>query len=121
MLLLLCVILLQSCKSVASNNSAKEYETMFNQNFTFNKTVRLIPAFSNEEVIRRLISTDKDIPQWLSGTLVRAGLMPVQIDNKTVHWFDEPSMLHAFSFENGKVFYTNKFLRTDAYKKNFYR
>lgn len=60
------------------------------------------------------------IPRWLCGTLIRNGPIYVTVDGKTnPHWFDGLAMLHAFSFHEGQVQYTNKFLRTDAYQSVF--
>lgn len=59
-------------------------------------------------------------PEWLSGTLVRNGPVPVSIDNQCVsHWFDGLAMLHSFHIHEGKVNYTNKFLRSKAYETVF--
>ncbi len=56
------------------------------------------------------------VPTWLSGTLIRNGPAKfTQGDSWVADWFDGLAMLHAFSFNNGKVSYTNKFLRTDDY------
>lgn len=56
-------------------------------------------------------------PTWLEGTLIRNGPTNVSIAGKTpTHWFDGLAMLHAFAFQEGKVRYSNRFLRTEAYK-----
>ncbi len=73
-----------------------------------------------EESIRSSLRTEGEIPSWLSGTLVRNGPIVVTIDDKTnEHWFDGLAMLHAFSFDQGNVIYSNQFLRTDAYRTVF--
>src|SRR4051812_7424941 len=57
------------------------------------------------------------MPDWLRGTLVRNG--PAQFEvgkEKFNHWFDGLAMLHAFSFEKGRVAYANRFLRSSQYK-----
>ncbi|MFI5344291.1 MAG: carotenoid oxygenase family protein, partial [Chlamydiales bacterium] len=60
------------------------------------------------------------IPTWLSGTLIRNGPVNVTLDDqKNQHWFDGLAMLHAFSFHDGQVTYSNRFLRTDAYQTVF--
>lgn len=60
------------------------------------------------------------IPQWLKGTLIRNGPALFGVgENQVWHWFDGLAMLHAFSFGEGSVTYTNKFLRTDAYHEVF--
>jgi carotenoid cleavage dioxygenase-like enzyme len=56
------------------------------------------------------------MPQWLAGSLYRTGPAKFEIgDQKYHHWFDGLAMLHRFSFDNGKVNYANKFLRSSAY------
>jgi beta,beta-carotene 9',10'-dioxygenase len=73
-----------------------------------------------QESTNFLLSPEGEIPSWLLGTLVRNGPVTVTIDNKTnQHWFDGLAMLHAFSFNRGNVIYSNRFLRTDAYRVVF--
>lgn len=73
-----------------------------------------------EEVSNKKLEITGSIPSWLSGTLVRNGPISVEVGGKkTAHWFDGLAMLHAFSFQNGAVHYTNKFLRTDGYRTVF--
>lgn len=56
------------------------------------------------------------IPAWLSGTLIRNGPGKFEVDGRRVnHWFDGLAMLRRYSFADGNVEYTNRFLRTDAY------
>lgn len=58
------------------------------------------------------------IPAWLQGTLFRNGPVLYEIDNSyPVHWFDGLGMLIAFKIDQGKVYFSNKFLRSDAYEK----
>lgn len=60
------------------------------------------------------------IPSWLRGSLIRNGPINVRIEGKSnQHWFDGLAMLHAFSIQDGKVVYSNKFLRTGAHQKVF--
>lgn len=57
-------------------------------------------------------------PQWLAGDLIRNGPVMFSIGGKPVgHWFDGLGMLHAFAFEKGRVYYSNRFLRSDAYRR----
>src|SRR4051812_48861339 len=57
------------------------------------------------------------LPDWLRGTLVRNGPGQFEIGEETFnHWFDGLAMLHAFSFEKGRVAYANRFLRSSQYK-----
>jgi carotenoid cleavage dioxygenase-like enzyme len=76
----------------------------------------------DEELNHQKLSVSGTIPKWLDGTLVRNGPLNITIDGqKNVHWFDGLAMLHAFSFHDGQVDYTNKFLHTEAYQKVFDR
>ena len=60
------------------------------------------------------------IPKWLCGFLVRNGPVYETVNGEQItHWFDGLAMLHTFHFQEGKVSYTNKYLRTDAYKSVF--
>jgi len=58
------------------------------------------------------------LPEWLSGTLIRNGPGTFQVgEERYRHWFDGHSMLHKFTFRNGKVSYANRFLETRAHKE----
>lgn len=79
-----------------------------------------VSAELEQEVSNQLLEVEGTIPVWLSGTLVRNGPVKVMVNGvSNTHWFDGLAMLHAFSFDGGKVHYTNKFLRSDAYRKVF--
>lgn len=81
---------------------------------------REVSAELQEEVENVSLKISGDVPKWLSGTLVRNGPIKVMIDGQSnVHWFDGLAMLHAFSFKEGTVTYSNKFLRSDAYEAVF--
>ena len=57
------------------------------------------------------------LPDWLRGTLVRNGPGQFEVgQEKFNHWFDGLAMLHAFSFEKGRVAYANRYLRSSQYK-----
>ncbi len=74
----------------------------------------------DEELSQQKLNLTGTIPKWLSGTLVRNGPINVTVDGqKNAHWFDGLAMLHAFSFQDGQVEYTKKFLRTEAYQSVF--
>lgn len=78
-------------------------------------------AALENEITQQPLTVQGKIPDWLSGTFVRNGPIPVHStkQNIKIHRFDGPAMLHAFSFQNGTVTYSNKFLRTDVYRKIF--
>lgn len=83
------------------------------------KELNIFAELQDELENRPLKSTGK-IPDWLSGTLIRNGPIKVTINGESnEHWFDGLAMLHAFSFHEGKVNYSNKFLRSDAYHTAF--
>ena len=56
------------------------------------------------------------IPRWLSGTLVRNGPGRFEAGGQRVnHWFDGLAMLRRYTFDEGRVSYANRFLRTEAF------
>ena len=58
------------------------------------------------------------IPAELSGTLFRNGPGLLDIGDSAVHHpFDGDGMISAFSFQNGKAHYRNRFVETEAYLK----
>jgi carotenoid cleavage dioxygenase-like enzyme len=69
------------------------------------------------EVRDRELPVEGTIPAWLSGTLIRNGPGLFESGGERVnHWFDGLAMLRRYSFEDGAVRYTNRFLRSDAYE-----
>ncbi|WP_436934261.1 carotenoid oxygenase family protein [Halovenus marina] len=57
------------------------------------------------------------IPDWLSGRLVRNGPGKFEVDGRRFrHWFDGLAMVRSYTFDDG-VTYSNRFLRTDAYRE----
>ena len=62
------------------------------------------------------LAVDGALPPWLSGVLVRNGPAKFEVGKQPFnHWFDGLAMLHAFAFDNGRVSYANRFLRSDPY------
>lgn len=60
-----------------------------------------------------------EIPKWLNGNLYRMGPGKFKYGETQVnHIFDGPGMVHNFTFDNGKVYYQNKFLQTNVYKES---
>lgn len=79
-----------------------------------------VTAELQEELLNVPLEIRGTVPTWLSGTLIRNGPISVTVNGETTkHWFDGLAMLHAFSFHNGNVQYSNKFLRSDAYTSVF--
>lgn len=84
------------------------------------KNTHAFSAELEEELAHAPLVIEGTIPSWLTGTLLRNGPIGVTVDGKSnAHWFDGLAMLHAFSFQGEKVYYTNRFLRTDAYAQVF--
>ena len=70
-----------------------------------------------EEVRDRRLDVDGAVPPWLDGALVRNGPADFGMkDGHVNHWFDGLAMLRRFGFADGEVRYTNRFLRTNAYR-----
>lgn len=59
------------------------------------------------------------VPPWLNGHLLRLG--PGKWDLKDgftlKHWLDGCAFLVKFRIERGRVYFSSRFLRSDAYKK----
>src|SRR3989442_650767 len=56
------------------------------------------------------------LPEWLEGILVRNGPALFEVGSEQVrHWFDGLSMLHRFTFADGAISYSNRFLESKAY------
>jgi carotenoid cleavage dioxygenase-like enzyme len=71
-----------------------------------------------QEITCDRLPVEGKVPTWLAGSLLRNG--PAQFEvgpHNYRHWFDGLAMLHRFSFKNGEVSYTNKFLQSPAYTK----
>lgn len=88
----------------------------------FNKKTKMshVSAELLEEVENLALNIKGTVPNWLSGTLVRNGPIKVTVNGQSnEHLFDGLAMLHAFSFHDGKINYSNKFLRSDDYRTVF--
>jgi beta,beta-carotene 9',10'-dioxygenase len=72
----------------------------------------------NEEVTLDRIELRGELPDWLSGSLVRVTPAKFELEQGTIrHWFDGLAMLHRFAFHDGRVSYANRFLRSDVYEQ----
>lgn len=57
------------------------------------------------------------IPNWLSGTMVRDTMALLEIGGRPVeHSFDALALLAAFSFRDGRVSYTSRYVQSEAWK-----
>jgi beta,beta-carotene 9',10'-dioxygenase len=64
----------------------------------------------------RALAVDGHIPDWLDGSLIRNGPAKFDVgDERVEHWFDGLGMLTQFTFRDGSVAYSNRFLRSEEY------
>ncbi|MWG36797.1 carotenoid oxygenase family protein [Halomarina oriensis] len=64
------------------------------------------------------LPVEGNLPTWLDGSLIRNGPALFEAAGTGVdHWFDGLAMLHRFSFDDGRVRYRNRFLRTESYER----
>jgi len=76
------------------------------------------PGFrsATSEVHDHRPTVEGSVPEWLSGTLVRNGPGQFEVGGRRVnHWFDGLAMLRRYAFEDGRISYSSRFLRTEAY------
>lgn len=76
--------------------------------------------FQNTEEMENIpLQIEGTIPEWLDGEFIRngPGLIKDSRGKKVKSWFDGLAKLHAFTFKQGKISYTCKFLQSTAYKK----
>jgi carotenoid cleavage dioxygenase-like enzyme len=57
------------------------------------------------------------LPHWLDGALLRTGPALFEVENSRYrHWFDGLAMLYRFAFQDGRVRYSNRFLRSRGFE-----
>jgi carotenoid cleavage dioxygenase-like enzyme len=63
------------------------------------------------------LTVEGNFPPWLAGTLLRTGPARFEVgESRYRHWFDGLAMLHRFAFADGTVSYSNRFVRSLAYR-----
>jgi beta,beta-carotene 9',10'-dioxygenase len=73
----------------------------------------------NHEIVVEELAVEGHIPEWLVGSLIRNTPAQYEIGARSYrHWFDGLSMLHSFTFEQGRVSYRNRFLQSKGYREN---
>ncbi|UWG47543.1 Lignostilbene-alpha,beta-dioxygenase or related enzyme [Halanaeroarchaeum sp. HSR-CO] len=71
-----------------------------------------------EERSDRRLPIEGVVPNWLAGTLYRNGPGLFEVGGEQFdHWFDGLAMVRRFSFQNGSIAYSNRFLRTETYRR----
>ncbi len=69
----------------------------------------------DEEVRLDDLPVEGELPDWLTGSLLRTGPAQFEVGERTMrHWFDGLAMLHRFGFADGRVSYANRYLRGKA-------
>jgi len=64
------------------------------------------------------LTVEGDFPEWLSGSLLRTGPALFELEHQSYnHWYDGLAMLYKFSFSQGNVGFTCKYLQSEAYLK----
>ena len=67
------------------------------------------------EIHEPSLPAEGDLPDWLTGTLIRNGPAQFEVGNQDYnHWFDGHAMLHAFRVGDGTVEYRNQFVKTKS-------
>jgi carotenoid cleavage dioxygenase-like enzyme len=68
----------------------------------------------DEETSLDSVPVRGELPAWLRGALVR--VTPAQLDAAD-HWFDGLAMLNRFGFEDGRVSYASRYIRSRAWER----
>ena len=72
---------------------------------------------TENEFSNRTLPVKGKLPNWLKGSFIRNGPGTFKVQNEHYkHWFDGLAMLHKFYFEDGKAFYSNRYLQSKAYR-----
>lgn len=71
--------------------------------------------WTEENNYENLTEITGEIPKSLNGALYRNGPNP-QFPDDNAHWFEGDGMIHGFFFENGKVCYQNRWIRTPRFE-----
>jgi carotenoid cleavage dioxygenase-like enzyme len=70
-----------------------------------------------EEVRNVELAVEGELPEWLDGTFISNGPGQFEVgDTPLEHWFDALAMLRGIRIEDGNLWYTNRFLRSDDFR-----
>src|SRR4051794_38878184 len=70
----------------------------------------------DEEVTVDSLPVSGDVPEWLTGALVRVTPALLEVGGRRLaHWFDGIAMLNRFGFADGRVSYGSRFIESRAY------
>lgn len=71
------------------------------------------------ELVRVPLTIHGSLPAWLRGTLIRNGPGQFEVGKTPIaHWFDGLAMLHSFEITDEGAFYTNRFIRSNAFYRD---
>lgn len=96
-----------SASTQASAQASTTSETSFAQPDVPLSNIGPIPMECDADFLK----IEGELPRELNGTLYRNGPNP-QFDAPGSHWFVGDGMLHAFTLENGRASYRNRWVRT---------
>ncbi|MFW5966439.1 MAG: carotenoid oxygenase family protein [Persicimonas sp.] len=71
----------------------------------------------HEETTAHNLEVVGQLPEDLRGVYVRNGPNPRYQPEGRYHWFDGDGMLHGVRFRDGKATYRNRYVRTEAYRR----
>ena len=67
----------------------------------------------DHEIHEPTLPIEGDLPEWLTGTLIRNGPAQFEVGNQDYnHWFDGHAMLHAFRMDGSTIGYRNRFVES---------
>lgn len=65
-----------------------------------------------------IFAIEGEIPSWLNGSLIRLGPGKWDLKDFTLnHWLDGCAILLKFRFDRGQVWFSSRFVDSDAYRK----
>ncbi|CAG0883383.1 unnamed protein product [Cyprideis torosa] len=86
--------------------------------YPFSRTAAKDCAESESHLRLLLFNPQGNLPNWLKGTFLRVGPGKWDLGDFTLnHWLDGYAILYKFDIRDGTVYFTKKYLQSDAYKK----
>ena len=70
-----------------------------------------------EEIVAENLKVEGEIPKDINGVYIRNGPNQRYEPKSHYHWFDGDGMLHGLQIKDGKATYRNRWIRTNAFKK----
>lgn len=80
------------------------------------KRVRKLRLETENEYTQVNLEVTGQVPPWLKGALVRNCAVPVyDLERGKNHLFDGVAMLHSFAIHNGRISYSSRYVKSEAY------